>query len=88
MSSSAEVRETLLRSVKMPVLLVVTERVQRSCSKDADDRTEYIRLLVVEIDQVNQLTLDVINGPSNRSRFESRREWNVVIKVLSLCHSR
>jgi len=49
-AAPAKVGKSLLGRIQIAILLVVADRVERLGPVDTDDRTKYVRLLVVDID--------------------------------------
>ena len=47
----------------MLVLLVRADGMKGLHAKNADDRTENIRLLKIQVDQLRRFLLDVVDGP-------------------------
>ncbi len=74
---SAEIWKPLLRRVGMPMFLVIAKLVQRPGSKYANNGTEDIGLLIINLNQLAQCGLHIIDGAPYGRRLQPWRKGDV-----------
>jgi hypothetical protein len=67
-------------------LLMDAVLIEGTRTKDANNRTEHVHLLKVDLHQVGELALDVLDGFADSSNGESRRKVNRVIEIAASHH--